>query len=49
MMPLTNEEKEIYENQKNCYICKKEFCTDENNKEFKNMQKVRDHRHYTGR
>ena len=46
---LTNEEKESYENQKNCYICGKEFCTDKNNKEFKQKQKVRDHDHYTGK
>ena len=40
--------KKIYENQKICYICEKEFCIDEdNNKEFRNMQKVRDHCHYT--
>ena len=47
---LTNEEKESYENQKNCHICRKEFCTDKNNKkEFKQKQKVRDHDHYTGK
>ena len=34
MIPLTNEEKESYENQKICHICEKEFCTDKNNKEF---------------
>ena len=44
---LTNEEKEPYENQKNCHICGKEFCTDRNSKEFKQKQKVRDHDHYT--
>ena len=49
MIPLTNEEKESYENQKICHICEKEFCTDKNNKEFKKMQKVRDHCHYTGK
>ena len=31
------------------YICKKEFCTDKNNKEFGKMQKVRDHCHHTGK
>ena len=31
------------------YICKKEFCTDKNNKEFGKMQKVRDYCHYTGK
>ena len=34
MIPLTDKEKESFENQKICYICKKEFCTDKNNKEF---------------
>ena len=50
MIPLTDEEKESHENQKICHICEKKFCTDENNKkEFKKMQKVRDHCHYTGK
>ena len=50
MIPLTDKEKESYENQEICYICEKEHCTDENNKkEFKKMQKVRDHCHYTGK
>ena len=38
--PLTKEEKEDYNNQKVCYICKKEFIDDD---------KVRDHCHYTGK
>ena len=47
---LTNEEKESYENQEICHICEKEFCTNKNNNnEFKKMQKVRDHCHYTGK
>ena len=41
MIPLTNEEKESYENRKICHISKKEF----NN----NNNKVRDHCHYTGK
>ena len=53
MIPLTKEEKEDYNNQKVCYICKKEFITSdtiessslEGNKHYK----VRDHRHYTGK
>ena len=49
MIPLTDEEKESYENQKICHICRKEFCTDKNNKEFKKLQKIRDHCHYTGK
>ena len=45
MDPLTEDEKESYENQKLCHICEKEFCTD-NNEE---IRKVRDHCHYTGK
>ena len=44
MDPLTEEEKESYQNQKLCHIFEKEFCTD--NKE---MRKVRDHYQYTGK
>ena len=40
MIPLTNEEKESYENQQICHICKKEFSND---------NKVRDLCHYTGK
>ena len=43
MDPLTEEEEESNENQEECHICEKEFCTN-NNKE---MRKVRDHCHYT--
>ena len=39
MIPLTDKEKETHENQKICYICEKEFCTDKNNKEFKKNAK----------
>ena len=42
---LTEEEKESYKNQELSGICDKEFCTD-NNKE---MRKVRNHCHYTGK
>ena len=50
MIPLTNEEKESYENQQICHICEREFCTDnDDEEEFKKMQKVRDHCHYTGK
>ena len=50
MTPLTDKEKKTHENQKICQICEQEFCTNENNeKEFKLKQKVRDHDHYTGK
>ena len=44
MIPLTIKE-EIYHNkQKICYICKKEFGTND-----KTYYKVKDHCHYTGK
>ena len=46
MMPLTDKENKSYEKQKVCYICKKEFNTDENDKLY---HKVRHHCHYTGK
>ena len=49
MIPLTDKEKESYENQKICHICEKEFYTDKNSKEFKKMQNVRNHCYYTGK
>ena len=44
MIPLTNEKK--HREQKVCYICKKSFSTNNNNKKH---YKVRDHCHYTGK
>ena len=32
MLPLTKEERKMYRKQKVCYICKKKFGTDDNNK-----------------
>ena len=47
---LTDEENKSYEEQKVCYICKKDFNTDKNDKNaFKLYHKVRDHCHYTGK
>ena len=43
---LTLEEKKDYVELKLCYICKKEF---DNNDNDKKQQKVRDHCHYTGK
>ena len=44
MIPLTKKEEENYNNQKVCYICKKNF-----DKSDKKHYKVRDHCHYTGK
>ena len=46
MIPLTKKEKKIHCEQKVCYIWKKGFSTDDDNKKY---HKVRDHCHYTGR
>ena len=49
MIPLTDNENEYYEEEKECYICQKEFCYNKNEKmKFKLYKKVRDHWHYTG-
>ena len=50
MIPLTDKETKSYEKQKACYICKKEFSTDENDKNtFKLYHKIKDHCHQTGK
>ena len=37
MDPLTEDDKESYENQKLCHICEKEFFTDNDNKEMRKL------------
>ena len=50
MIPLTDNENKYYEEQKECYICQKEFCYNKNEKmKFKLYKKVTDHCHYTGK
>ena len=53
IIPLTKEEKISYNDQKVCYICKKELDTIDTTKssflERKKNYKVRDHCHYTGK
>ena len=46
MIPLTDKENKSYKKQKVCYICKKEFSTDDDNKKY---HKVIDRCHYTGK
>ena len=43
-MQLTDEENKAYKKQKECYICKKGFNTDDDNKKY---HKVRGHCHYS--
>ena len=49
MTPLTDTENKYYEEQKECYICQKEFCYHKNEKINKLYKKVRDHCHFTGK
>ena len=44
MIPLKNEENKSYHKQNTCYIYKKEFSTDDNDKKY---YKVKDQCHYT--
>ena len=46
MIPLTKEEKNMHNQQKVCYVCKKIFSTDYINKKY---HKVKDHCNYTGK
>ena len=46
MIPLTDEKNQSYEKRKVCYICKKGFTTDNDNKKY---HKVRGRCHYTGK
>ena len=50
MTPLTDDENKYYEEQKECYICQKEFCYNKNERmKSKLYKKGRDHFHYTGK
>ena len=49
MIPPTDKENTSHEEQELCHICIGKFCLDENNKNYKNRKKVKDHYHYTGK
>ena len=50
MTALTVDENRYYEEQKECYICKKKFCNNKNQiLKFKLCKRVRDHCHFTGK
>ena len=49
MLLLTDNEKVLYPNEKKCYICEKEFCTDKKSKDYKDKCKFRDYCHFTGK
>ena len=49
MIPLTYEENKSYEEQEECHIYEGNFCTDEDDENYKNRKKVKDHCHCTGK
>ena len=49
MILLTYEENISYEEQEECHICDGNFCTDEDDENYKNRKKVKDHYHCTGK
>ena len=49
MIPSTSEERKLHHKQKVCYMCKKEFSSDDGSASNKKYHKVRDHCHFTGK
>ena len=49
MISLTDEENKSYEEQEAWHICTEKFCTDEDDENYRNTKKVKDHSHYTGK
>ena len=49
MILLTKEENKSYKEQEACRICEEKFCMDEDDENYKNRKKVKDHCHYTGK
>ena len=49
MSPLTTKEQATHNNSDKCHICNKKFITDESNKYYKKLRKVKDHDHYNGK
>ena len=49
IIPLNQEENNLYNEQEICYTCKEKFCVDKDDKDYINRKKVKDHCHYTGK
>ena len=49
MTPLTYEGNMSCDEQEECHICEGNFCTGEDDENYKNRKKVKDHCHYTGK
>ena len=48
MTRLTNRQESYYESREYSHICRKKFCSDENDKNYHKYRNLRDHDHYTG-
>ena len=49
MISLTDEKNKSYEEYEVCHICIEMFCADEDDENYRNRKKVKDHCHYTGK
>ena len=49
IIPLTQEEINFYNEQETCHICEDKFGEDEDDKDYINRKKVKNHCHYTGK
>ena len=49
MTLLTHKQPKKHNESDKCHVCKKEFIYDKKNKYYKNLMKVMDHDHYTGK
>ena len=49
MTPLTHEQQKKHSESDKCYICNQKFIYNKINKYYKNLMKVMDHDHYTGK
>ena len=49
MTPITHEQQKKHSESDKCYICNKKFIYNKKNKYYKNLMKVKDHDHYTGK
>ena len=43
IIPLTQEENDLYNEQEICYVCKEMFRVDKDDKDYINRKKVKDH------
>ena len=48
MTSFTSRQESYYESREYCHICRKKFCSDENDKNYHKYRNLRDPDHYTG-